>query len=109
MGWQQGWTFYPVSKNKSIVHEAPQLHKPDDQNIAELWADFIKAIQANSRPVCDIEIGNRSTNMSLLAMLSYKLGRSIAWDGEKEIILNDPEANQLLSRPYRGSWEYPKV
>ena len=23
--------------------------------------------------------------MSLLAMLSYKLGRSIAWDGEKQV------------------------
>ncbi len=109
MAWQQGWTFYPANKNKPILHEASQLHKPDDQNIAELWADFLKAIQTNSRSFCDIEIGNRSTNMSLLAMLSYKLGRSVAWDGEKEIILHDPEANQLLSRPYRTPWEYPKA
>jgi hypothetical protein len=42
-------------------------------------------------------------------MLSYKLGRSIAWDGDKEIILNDPEANKLLSREYRGEWKYPVV
>ncbi|MBD0254695.1 MAG: gfo/Idh/MocA family oxidoreductase, partial [Cytophagales bacterium] len=56
-----------------------------------------------------IEVGHRSTAASLLGMLSYKLGRSVEWDGEKEIILNDPEANKLLSRAYRGEWEYPKV
>jgi predicted dehydrogenase len=108
MGWQDGWTFHP-SSGKSVVHEDPQLDKPDDQNIRALWADFLQAIKTKKRPVCDIEIGHRSTNMALLGMLSLKLGRSVAWDGEKEVIRNDPEANKLLSRPYRAPWEYPKV
>jgi len=42
-------------------------------------------------------------------MLSYKLGRSIVWDGEKEIIPGDDEANKLLRRDYRGEWKYPTV
>lgn len=107
MGWLDGWTFYPSDKNKSIIHEAPVLHKPDDQNIPELWADFMQSVQQNHSPVCDIAIGQRSTNMSLLGMLSYKLGRSIEWDGEKQLIKNDEEANKLLQRKYRGEWEYP--
>ena len=109
MGWQDGWTFYPTNKNQSVIHEKPQLHQPDDQNIKELWADFLQAIPKGTPPICDIEVGHRSTNMSLLGMLSYKLGRSVIWDGEKERIVNDEEANKLLSRAYRGSWEYPKV
>jgi hypothetical protein len=43
----------------------------------------------------------------LLGMLSYKLGRSVQWDGEREVIIGDPEANQLLSREYRKPWVYP--
>jgi predicted dehydrogenase len=109
MGWQDGWTFYPSGRGKPVLHEDPQLDKPDDQNIRALWADFLQAIQTKKRPVCDIEIGHRSTNMALLGMLSLKLGRSVAWDGEKEIIPNDPEANKLLARPYRAPWEYPKI
>lgn len=109
MGWQQGWTFYPTNKSKSIIHEEAKLNKPDDQNIAQLWANFLQAIKTKQLPVCDIEIGHRSTNMALLGMLSAKLGRSVAWDGDKEIILNDPEANKLLSRAYRGEWQYPVV
>ncbi len=109
MGWLDGWTFYPSNKNQSKVHEEPKLNKPDDQNIKELWADFISAIKSNKLPVCDIEIGHRSTNMSLLGMLSMKLGRSVQWNGEKEIIINDPEANKMLSRNYRAPYEYPKL
>jgi hypothetical protein len=43
------------------------------------------------------------------AALSLKIGRSIKWDGEKEIIIGDPEANRLLHRKYRKPWVYPKV
>ena len=109
MGWRDGWNFYPTSKNKEPLHEDPTLNDPDSQNIRELYGDFLKCIETGDRPVCDIEIGHRSTVMSLLGVLSTKLGRSIQWDGEKEIILNDPEANKLLEREYRAPWKYPKV
>lgn len=109
MGWLDGWTFYPADSKKQIIHEDARLNKPDDQNIRELWMDFLQSIKAGKRPVCDIETGQRSTNMSLLGMLSAKLGRSIAWDGEKEMIVGDPEANKLLSRSYRAPWQYPKI
>ena len=109
MGWLDGWTFYPADKNKPVIHEEPQLNKPDDQNIRELFADFLASTKEKRRPVCDIEIGHRSTNMSLLGMLSWKLGRSVRWDGEKELIVGDAEANKLLSRAYRAPWEYPKA
>jgi predicted dehydrogenase len=107
LGWQDGWTFYPINPKRPTVHEDPQLHKPDDQNIAELWADFLAAIAGNRRPLCDIELGHRSTTMSLLGMLSLKLGRSVAWDGQKQEIVGDAEANRLLARPYRSPWKYP--
>jgi predicted dehydrogenase len=107
MGWQKGWTFYPVDGGKLPVHEDPKLGQPDDQNIKELWADFLKAIKTGERPVSDIEEIYRSTNVSLLGMLSFKLGRSLEWDGEKEVVVGDPEANKLLSREYRGPWKYP--
>jgi predicted dehydrogenase len=107
MGWLDGWTFYPSDKKKPAIHQDPQLHKPDDQNIRELWADFLESIKSGKRPVCDIEIGHRSTNMSLLGILSLKLGRSVQWDGERETIVGDHEANTLLSRLYRAPWQYP--
>lgn len=109
MGWQDGWTFHPADRNKPTIHEDAKLNEPDGQNIRELWLDFLQSIRSGKRAVCDIEIGHRSTNMSLLGMLSYKLGRSVRWDGEKEIIVGDAQANSLLRRPYRAPWIYPKI
>jgi predicted dehydrogenase len=109
MGWRDGWTFYPADPKKQVLHEDPKLNAPDDQNIRELWADFLEAIRTGRRPACDIEIGHRSTNVALLGMLSWKLGRAVAWDGEKERIPGDAEANKLLRRAYRKPWEYPKT
>jgi len=109
MGWRQGWTFYPSRRGQKEIHEEPKLNLPDNQNIFELWVDFLKAIKTGTRPVCDIELIHRSTCMSLLGMLSLKIGRSLEWDGEKELIVGDPEANKRLSRKYRGPWVYPQT
>jgi predicted dehydrogenase len=108
MGWLDGWTFYPADAKKPVISEKAQLNMPDSQNIAQLWTDFITSIQSGNLPVCDIEIGHRSTNLALLGMLSLKLGRSVEWDGEKELIKNDIEANRLLERDYRGPWVFPR-
>ena len=105
MGWLDGWTFYPADPKKPVIHQDAQLDKPDDQNIALVWANFLNCIKTGKTPVADIEIAHRSTNMALLGMLSMKLGRSVEWDGNQ--IPNDPEANKLLSRAYRGEWQYP--
>jgi hypothetical protein len=42
-------------------------------------------------------------------MISWRSGRSIEWDGDKEQIVNDPKASELLQRPYRAPWKYPEV
>lgn len=109
MGWLDGWSFHPNNPRAAVVSQPPRLNEPDAQNIKELFADFLSAIEERRRPVCDIEIGHRSTNMSLLAMISLKLGRAINWDGERETILDDPEAEKLLRRDYRAPYKYPEV
>jgi predicted dehydrogenase len=109
MGWTDGWTFYPVAKGKPVVHEDAKLNQPDDQDIRDLWADFLASIKERKRSLTDIEVGHRATSVSLLGMLSLKLGRSVQWDGDKEVIVGDPEANKLLRREYRAPWEYPGV
>ena len=109
MGWLDGWTFYPAKSEDPIIHEEPQLNDPDAQNIKGLWSDLLSCVKSRRRPVSDIEIGHRSTNMSLLGVLSMKAGRSIEWDGEREVIVGDAESNKLLRRTYRKPWEYPEI
>ena len=49
------------------------------------------------------------TTLSLLGMLSLKLGRSIRWDADMQKIIEDDEANRMLKREYRAPWTYPVV
>lgn len=108
LGWLNGWVFYPAGRG-DVIHEAAQLNKPDDQNIKENWANFLSCIKSGEKPISDIGEIHNATATCLLGMLSYKLGRSVNWDASKNAFVNDPEADALLKRKYRGSWEYPTV
>ena len=44
----------------------------------------------------------------ILANLSMKLGRTLAWDAAAGRIAGDEEANRLLRRPYRSPWMHPE-
>jgi predicted dehydrogenase len=107
IGWRDGWTFYPTSKNEKVAHEDAKLQEPDGHNIQLLWGDFVGAIEARRPGVADIELAHRSSVLPLLAQVSVKVGRSIKWDADREQVIGDPEANALLARPYRAPWVYP--
>jgi predicted dehydrogenase len=71
--------------------------------------DFLAAIASRGKPVADIEEGHISTAACILANLSMKLGRTLAWDAKKQQVPGDDEANRLLRRPYRQPWVHPEA
>ena len=107
IGWRDGWTFYPANKRDKIIHEDAQLQEPEGHNIALLWADFLDSIESKGKAVAAIETAHRSSVLALLGMVSWRIGRSLNWDGAKEQITGDEEATKLLSRSYRAPWIYP--
>ena len=107
LGWEDGWTFYP-NGNSGIVHEDAVYTNKDKENIKEMWIDFISSIRNKSvNTICDMQAGHRSTNMSLLGIAAMKAGRTLLWDGQKEVFVGDKEADKLLKREYRKPWVYP--
>ncbi len=50
------------------------LNQLDDQNIEELWADFLNVIETGRHPVSDVEEIHRSTNLSLLGNAVLRAG-----------------------------------
>ena len=67
--------------------------------------NFIDCLKTRRRPTSDIETGHYSTSAPHLANIALKVGRKIEWDWKKEEILEDQEANQLLTKEYRQPWE----
>jgi len=67
--------------------------------------NFLDCIKSRRKPNADVEIGHRSTTMSLLANISLVVGQRLEWDAESERITNVEEANGLLHYEYRKPWE----
>ncbi|MGA2329307.1 MAG: Gfo/Idh/MocA family oxidoreductase [Bryobacteraceae bacterium] len=71
--------------------------------------DFLECIRSRRNPVADVEIGHRSATACLLGAIAYKVGRRIRWDGRSERILDDAQAERLLTKQYRAPWHLPSV
>ncbi|WP_235034238.1 Gfo/Idh/MocA family protein [Roseiconus lacunae] len=67
--------------------------------------NFLDCIKSRDLPNADIEIGHRSTTMSLIANISHAVGRRLEWDAKAERFVNDDEANELLHYEYRSPWK----
>lgn len=68
--------------------------------------DWLQAIKTRTRPICDVEVGHRSASVCNIANIAYALQRNLEWNPVSEQFINDPGANLMLDRAYRGSWDY---
>ena len=66
--------------------------------------NFLDCIKSREKPNADIEIGHRSTTMSLLANISLETGQRLNWNEKTESFENSPEADRLLHYEYRQPW-----
>lgn len=67
--------------------------------------NWLEAIRARRKPICDVEVGHRSASICELGNIGYELRRPLKWDPAAERFVGDDEANKLLSRPERESWK----
>ena len=76
---------------------------PDTTHHARNFIDAVKAARTPTH--CLIETGHRSTTTTLLGKIALARGRYLQWDGAAERIVNDEEANRLLTYNYREPWK----
>ncbi len=76
-------------------------HKDYNMNHKENW---IRAITEGKKPCMDIEVGHRVATMNNLGNLSYLLGRPLRWDGVKQQVVGDEQANRMLGKPQRNPY-----
>jgi predicted dehydrogenase len=68
--------------------------------------NFIDCVKSRQAPICDIEIGHRSSSTAILGNLALRSGASVTWDGKAEKVTNgNRKAADLLSLDYRKPWE----
>ena len=76
-----------------------KLYKSTDHH-----RNFIECVRSRSQAITPAETAHHSSIPGHLGLISMMTGRTIRWDSQKEVILNDPGASELLGRPYRAPW-----
>jgi predicted dehydrogenase len=101
----------PGPDSKSIPEEASDALSTVGSGSSGHYGNFITAVRSGKQSDlnCDIEVGFRSSALPCLGNISYRLGRELKFDGAKEMFVNDPAADKLLTRNYRTSYAVPKL
>ena len=66
--------------------------------------NFIDCVRTRCPSVAPAEVAVLSDSITQLSMIAILTGRKIRWDPQKEVILDDRGASQLLTRAMRSPW-----
>ena len=70
------------------------------------YQDWFDAMKNRTKPVSDVETGHRTSSVCNIVNIAYQLERPLQWDPVNETFVGDESANLMLSRPYRGKWDF---
>ena len=129
---EDGWIFVsrgsytasasdPVDKEKSskalnasdlkiltsqIGENETHLYKIDDQH-----GNWLECIKSRKEPISPIEKGHKACTTCLISDIAMQFSRKLEWNPDKEIFINNDEANAMLHRGQRKPYgtDYVKV
>ena len=82
----------------------PEPSIPDSPGHLREFLDAIKA--RNLETTCNVRYGHRLTKLGLLSNIAYRTGQRIQWDDTRERIVDDDQANRMLSRKFRKPYKF---
>jgi predicted dehydrogenase len=80
---------------KDVVIKASEIRLKHPENH---YIDFVNSMRTRELPICDVEIGHRTSSMCNIGNIAYELGAELEWNPEKEQFKNNKTANALLGR-----------
>ncbi len=75
------------------------LHDPEPQ-----VTDFASAVRSRTKFALNEENGHRSCTLVNLGKIALRLGRSLKFDPENQVVIDDELANRLIDQPMRAPW-----
>lgn len=90
--------------NGEMVHDLPEVPVSLERSPGH-QQNFVNSVKSRVQPESNLEYGRKMTLPMHLGLISYRLGRELQWDEEKELFVGDQEANALLSRIPRKKWD----
>lgn len=104
-----GWEVIPEKSGGSDKMEAVPLTRGKGNDLSLHVDNFLDCLKTRERPAADIAIAANTARVAHMGNIAFKTGRKIHWDDQKNLFVNDPEANTLMNTQYRGPWELPEA
>ncbi len=83
-----------------VMNKIAEMPDPEPQN-----TDFLACVRNREKFALDEEIGHRSCTVVNMALTALRLNRTLHFDNEKQLFINDDAANRLIDQPMRGPWK----
>ena len=87
----------PVPEIMNLLMELPD---PEPQN-----TDLLKCVRNRERFALDEVRGHHSATVVNMAVCALRLNRTLNFDPERQVFVNDDAANRLLEQPMRRPWK----
>ena len=87
----------PVPEIMNLLMELPD---PEPQN-----TDFLKCVRNRERFALDEVRGHHSATVVKMSVWALRLNRTLNFDPERQVFVNDDAANRLLEQPMRRPWK----
>lgn len=97
----------PDGRQLGVYYTTEILAEHSDSS-AQHWPhvrNFLDCVKSRKTPIADVEDGHYTNTTCRLGNIAYRVGRKIRWDGAKEQVIDDPEANKLVVGTYRAPWK----
>jgi predicted dehydrogenase len=69
--------------------------------------NFLDCVRSREQPVENLEVGHHISTVAHLGNIALRTGRRITWDAAREQVVDDGEANRLVTAQYRNPWKLP--
>ncbi|MCP5524477.1 MAG: Gfo/Idh/MocA family oxidoreductase [Verrucomicrobiales bacterium] len=99
-----GWEIIREPKKDSLRSE--KFPGSGDARPAHV-RNFLDCLKSREAPVENLEVGHHVSTVAHLGNIALRTQRKIRWDHQAERVIDDPEADGLVSVPYRAPWKLP--
>jgi hypothetical protein len=104
----EGWIWVDRSGIETYPRSLAQSKiGPDEIRLPQSLShhkQFIDCVLSRRETLTPAHVALRSATPGYLGSIAMLTGRTIRWDPARQEILNDAEAQQMLSRPPRSPW-----
>jgi len=96
------WLTPEIRASKKVKkEEVPQDFDTTNKHVAT----FIEHVRKRTQPECSAAVGHRASIPGHLMNIAWRVGRKVRWDADTEKVVDDAEADALVTKKYRAPWK----